>query len=264
MIKIEQVLSYLKNGHAPIDHTVDELLVGQPEKEVTKIATTFNASIDVIKQAIEQGIELIISHEGIYYSHRGIPNGLESHEVYNKKNELIVANKLAIFRYHDYIHQSFPDPITLGLVKQLMWHNEKVVHQPFSAVVSFSTTQSLNSVIDHIKKQLQLPSLRLTGPVDMLVNHAGILVGYRGGATNALPLIAQYQLDLLIVGEAQEWETAEYIVDCNAAGIKKAMITVGHMPSEAYGMKLLADQLQKQFPTLDVTFLENKLSYQTI
>lgn len=264
MVKIEQILSYLKQDLAPINQTVDELLFGQPNQEVTKIATTFNASIDVIKKAVAQGVQLLISHEGIYYAHRGMPDNLPSHEVFHIKNDLISTHELAIFRYHDYIHHRFPDPITAGLVEQLSWHEEKVEHQPYSAVVTLQQTQSVASVIAHIKKKLHIPSVRVTGPLELDVNKIGLLVGYRGGSANTLPLIEKYKLDLLIVGEAQEWETAEYIIDCNAAGINKSMITIGHMASEAYGMKLLAQQLQEQFPTLSVTFIENKLSYQTI
>lgn len=264
MVNIEDIIAYLKQGHKPIEHTVDELIFGQPEQSVKKIATTFNASIEVLKRAVDEGIELLISHEGIYYAHRGIPEGLEAHEVFKKKNEFIAAHDLAVFRYHDYIHKSFPDPITAGLVEQLNWHTERVEHQPFSAVVTLSTSLTVKAIIDHIKNRMQLPSVRLTGELHTEVNKIGLLVGFRGGAANALPLIKQHALDLLIVGEALEWETAEYITDCNTLGMNKAMITIGHMPSEAFGMKQLAERLQNQFPALHVAFLENKSCYKTI
>lgn len=264
MVQIKDIITYLKQGHNTIENTVDELLFGDENQEVHKIATTFNASIAVINKAIEEGVQLLISHEGIYYSHRGQPEGLDEHDVYKQKHALITSNHLALFRYHDYIHLCFPDPITAGLVEQLQWHAGTVEHQPYSAVVTLANEDTVKNIAAHIKDKLKLDFVRVTGQLETPVKKVGILVGFRGGAANALPLIHQYDLELLIVGEAQEWETAEYIADCQALGLNKAMITIGHMPSEAYGMKQLADKLEQYFPEVSVLFIENIYCYQTI
>lgn len=264
MVSIDDIITYLKLGQTPIENTVDELIVGRANQKVKKIATTFNASIAVIEKAIAEGITFIITHEGIYYSHRGIPDGLQTHDVYKKKYDLLTSHDIAIFRYHDYIHRRFPDPITAGLVKQLGWDNEHVEHQPHSAIVTLTTPYSVKDAITHIKQRLQLPNVRVSGSLETTISKIGLLVGYRGGITNALPLLKQEALDLLIVGEAQEWETAEYFADCYAIGLQKTMITIGHMPSESYGMQLLAQQLQQQFPSLHVTFLDNNTCYHTM
>lgn len=264
MVQIKDIVTYLKQGHDTIENTVDELLFGDEKQEVRTIATAFNASIVVIKKAISEDVELLISHEGIYYSHRGQPEGLDKHVVYKQKNAIISSHHLALFRYHDYMHLCFPDPITAGLVEQLHWHKEKVEHQPYSAVVTLAQEDDVKNIATHIKNKLNLDFLRVTGELGMPVKRIGLLVGYRGGSANALPLIYEHDLDLIIVGEAQEWETAEYIADCQALGMNKAMITIGHMPSEAYGMKLLADRLKQYFPQVNVLFLENKSCYRTI
>ena len=44
-------------------------------------------------------------------------------------------------------------------------------------------------------------------------------------------------VQLLVIGEAREWETVEYIDDAIAAGQRRALIIIGHIPSEQPGME---------------------------
>ena len=60
------------------------------------------------------------------------------------------------------------------------------------------------------------------------------------------------QIDLLIVGELSEWETAEYIRDSISSGAKRALIVLGHAVSEEPGMKWMASRLQPQVKPLNV------------
>ena len=41
----------------------------------------------------------------------------------------------------------------------------------------------------------------------------------------------------LVIGEAQEWETVEYVADAVSAGQQKSLIILGHIPSEQAGME---------------------------
>ncbi|MDE3168338.1 MAG: hypothetical protein KGN36_21230, partial [Acidobacteriota bacterium] len=50
--------------------------------------------------------------------------------------------------------------------------------------------------------------------------------------------------DVLIVGEAREWEVVEYAADCVTAGRKKGLIVLGHVVSEQAGMKYCAQWMK--------------------
>ena len=52
------------------------------------------------------------------------------------------------------------------------------------------------------------------------------------------------QVDVFVAGEPREWEGPEYVQDAVTAGQQKAMIMIGHEPSEDPGMKLCADWLK--------------------
>jgi len=62
----------------------------------------------------------------------------------------------------------------------------------------------------------------------------------------------QAQVDVLIAGEASEWETVEYVRDAVSQGRHKAMILLGHEVSEEPGMEQCAKELRELFPGMRV------------
>ena len=69
------------------EKTVDTFKAGNPENEITGIACTFMATVNVLKKAAELGCNLIITHEPTYYNHLDSKAGLENDPVYAAKQE---------------------------------------------------------------------------------------------------------------------------------------------------------------------------------
>ena len=55
-----------------------------------------------------------------------------------------------------------------------------------------------------------------------------------GRETKALEM---NDVEVLVVGETREWETVEYVADAVTEGTHKALIILGHIPSEQAGME---------------------------
>ena len=70
-----------------------------------------------------------------------------------------------------------------------------------------------------------------------------------------IPYLNQSNVDLLIVGETHEWELVEYVQDMRAAGLKKALIVLGHVVSEQAGMKYCAEWLREFVSEVPVEFI---------
>ena len=68
-------------------------------------------------------------------------------------------------------------------------------------------------------------------------------------------------VELLIVGESNEWETVPYVQDAIELGYRKALIVMGHADSEEEGMNHVTKWLQKFYPTMDIQFIESKNPY---
>ncbi len=84
---------------------------GHIDTEIQGIVTAFCASQYVIEQAISLGANFIITHEGIFYSHRGMQDCLLHDSVFLQKSRLIADSGIGIYRFHDTIHRNQPDRV---------------------------------------------------------------------------------------------------------------------------------------------------------
>lgn len=258
---IQDIVDMLTTPAIPAENTVDRILVGSPEKDVTGIAVTFLATQEVIEKAYGLGLNLIISHEGIFYSHWGKTEFLKSDPVYEQKCRTIHDSGITIFRYHDYIHKCLPDIITAGLLKSLDWMEYETENLPAASIVELPSS-TVQNVITHIKKRLCLKYVRFVGDLSMPCRSIGVLVGYRGGGELVLPLFRDKNLDMVIYGEGPEWETPEYVRDALLQGKNKALVVLGHGESEMPGMEYFTEQLKKKLPDIPVHFISQNPIFQ--
>jgi putative NIF3 family GTP cyclohydrolase 1 type 2 len=84
---VDTVDAYYK---APLpEKTCDGYIEGEPETEVTGVVTTFMATVDVLRTAIEAGANMIITHEPTYFTGWDTTDWLRGDPVYRAKKELI-------------------------------------------------------------------------------------------------------------------------------------------------------------------------------
>ena len=258
---IQNILEAITNPVLLPENTVDRLESGEPDFVVKGVATTFIADQEAIEQAIGMGVNFIISHEGIFFSHRDSRQMLREDPVYLEKRRLIEDNSIAIYRYHDGIHKDMPDGIMTGLLQSLKWQMYEVESSPTASILEIPAME-LRDVIAHIKNELGIGYVRVMGDLSMPCRRIGVLVGYRGSGELVIPLFENEHPDLVIYGEGPEWEAPEYIRDAVQQGRQKALIVLGHAESEMPGMKYLARQLKGMFPELPVHFIPQKPIFQ--
>ena len=78
--------------------------------------------------------------------------------------------------------------------------------------------------------------------------------GASGGRSH-ITAIRKNKPDVLVCGEIQEWETAEYVRDARATGEQIALIVLGHIASEEPGSEWMLNWLQKNVPGVPVTHI---------
>jgi putative NIF3 family GTP cyclohydrolase 1 type 2 len=81
------------------------------------------------------------------------------------------------------------------------------------------------------------------------------------GGQRQLKMLIENKADLLIVGEAPEWETPEYIRDSRALGKSVSLIVLGHAYSEEPGMEYLVQWLQPKLPGIKITHISTEATY---
>jgi putative NIF3 family GTP cyclohydrolase 1 type 2 len=254
-VTVQDVINRLTEpaGQGHFESTVDRVVVGSADAVVHGIAVTFAASHSVLQRAIQAGANLVITHEGVFYSHHkdGV-EGMQASPVHQDKIDLIQSGNLTIYRFHDAPHRYVPDMITQGLVQALDWEPYIDKYLSTAAVITLPGVMTVQNVAEDIKRKLNLPYLRYIGNQSGTCSRIGITVGYRGGGAHAIPLCVNERLDLLIAGEGPEWETPEYIGDAAAQGRKPSMLLLGHAASEEPGMACVAERLRELFPKIPV------------
>mgnify|MGYP001954943002 CR=1 FL=1 len=252
-VSIQEVIAFLTGPVGCVEDTVDTLKFGTADSLVTGIAVSFMPTYTVIKQALDKGANLLITHEGTFFSHWD-KNELGENHIIKEKERLIEESGIAIFRLHDYIHKYEPDGITKGLIQSLEWEEFVEENLPVATILNIPA-KTVQEVADYVKNKLQIEFVRSVGNKEMIVNRVGVLAGYRGGGATAIPIMEEYQLDLVIYGEGPEWETPEYVRDAIAQGRNKSILVLGHAESEEPGMKYLAQYIQKNFSSVPIHFI---------
>ncbi len=231
--------------------TVDTVKAGDPSTLVTGIATTFLDTMDVLREASRRGANLVITHEPTFYNHLDNTVFFVDDPVYLEKLAFIEQHHMVVFRLHDGIHSPSPDPIAMGLIQSLGWHSYMQAGNPLLLTIPRTTLAKLAS---DLAMKLNAQTLRVVGDPNLSITHVAIRPGASGLQKQILALRGD-DVEVLIAGEAAEWETVEYVRDASAQGRRKALILLGHEVSEEAGMKQAAEDLRLLFPKLPVVFI---------
>jgi putative NIF3 family GTP cyclohydrolase 1 type 2 len=234
--------------------TVDTFKAGNPDTVVTGIAVTMMATLDVLQRAAAGGSNLIITHEPTFYSHLDksddLPQG-ESDAVLAAKRAFIEKRGLVIWRFHDHWHARKPDGIEVGMVHALDWEK---FQDPVNEHLFTLPEISLERLATEIKNRLAMRTMRVVGNPEMRVTRVALSPGAAGFGkeTRALEMP---DVQVLVIGETREWETVEYVADAVTEGKNKALIILGHIPSEQAGMEECARWLRGFVGEVPVTFV---------
>jgi putative NIF3 family GTP cyclohydrolase 1 type 2 len=234
--------------------TVDTFKTGNPNQKISAIVTTFIATYGVIENAVKLGANLIITHEPTFYNHYDDTEWLDKDPVYRAKRTLLEENNIVIWRFHDHLHRLHPGGIITGMLKELGWEEYVFSDIPYLCNIPTLTLLDLGN---YLKEKLNIDSIKLIGDLNMNCKKIGLAVGASGGEIQ-ISRLSNLGLDVLICGEINEWETSEYVRDAISVGQNKALIVIGHAPSEEAGMKHLVGWLQSHFPDVKIDFLQTK------
>ena len=238
-----QVLERIKTniGVPWMDQTVDTFKDGDPDTRVTGIAVTMMATLDVLQRAAAQGSNLVITHEPTFFGHLDELAPLETaHDsVTAVKRAFIREHHMVVLRMHDHWHTRHPDGVQTGMTRALGWQR---FQRPEDEHLYTLPATTLGQLAADIRDRLSAPTLRVLGDPKRRVSNVAMAPGFAGFSRHLVGL-RRDDVQVLVIGEAHEWETVEYVADAVTAGMDKALIVIGHIPSEQAGMEDFAQWL---------------------
>lgn len=216
--------------------TVDTFKAGDPDTKVTGIAVTMMATYDVLQRAAASGANLIITHEPTFYNHlddlKEIPQK-ENDPVLSEKLAFIKEHHLVVWRFHDHWHRRTPDGIEAGMTHALGWEAFQDKQNQYLFTIPETT---LDKLAAELKARLELHTMRVVGDPQMKITRVALSPG-AAGMQREIGALENPDIQLLITGESREWETVEYAADAVSEKKDKALIVLGHIPSEQAGME---------------------------
>lgn len=234
--------------------TVDTFKAGDPDTPVTGIATTMMATFDVLKRASDEHANFIITHEPTFYTHQDKTDSFEAANdpVWREKEAFIKEHHLVVWRFHDHWHMHQPDGILSGMTQALDWQSYQSAAAPNLFV--FPRPQTVRALAKNIQQKIGIHVLRVVGNPDLEVTKVALMPG-AAGTERHLVLLRRDDVQALVIGEVPEWETIEYVADAASEGKPKALILMGHIPSEQAGMESCADWLRTFVKGVPITFV---------
>lgn len=262
----------------PDGKTCDILTSGSMDMEVRKIACTFMATVDVIREASAQGINFIITHEPTWFTGMDSTFWLENDPVYQEKKKLLEENHITVWRYHDHMHAGKADGIYQGFDREFGWENYRVKIGESDAYTRFGTDRSafwkhfgqvyelpettLAKLAGFFREKAGMEVVQIVGNPAMPVRRVSVLVG--GGSLGLgmeeAPMIQMLceNVDVAICGDITEWTLSAYVRDASMLGMNKGMLVLGHERSEEWGMKHMTGWLTELAGGVRTVFLDAK------
>lgn len=234
-----------------IERTCDTLKAGDPEAEVTKVAVSMFATVDIVRAARDWGAQLLIVHEPTYYNHWDEHKN-DCFEV--DKRRLIEESGLTIYRFHDHPHCTVPDIITAGEIQYLGLNGTVEYTEALGLTrLHLSAPMTPRQLAKHIEDTLGIAHVRIAGAADVPCTCVSMMVGTPGGLEEEL---SRDGTEIILTGEICEWSLGERVRDAAQLGYRKAILVLGHVGSERDGMKYTAQILKDRQPHLDVRYFE--------
>ena len=239
----------------------DGVLLGNADTPVSGIVTTFTPTLEVLKQAVASGKNTIICREAPFYSRgerapmfwRNSPappkEMTDNDPVCRAKREFISQNNLVIIRLVENWDARMTDSQLRGLARALGWEHFHTVanrdvdeYHPHN--VHFQLPESsLSQLAQSVAQKLKIHGPRVIGRPESRVSKAAL--------THGLLLVADVErilrepaVDVVIAGDAVEWEAVPYFQDLVTAGRTKGLVLLGQEASEEPGCGEMATWLK--------------------
>jgi putative NIF3 family GTP cyclohydrolase 1 type 2 len=251
--------------------TVDTIKIGRQETPITGIATTFQATFDVLKRAAAARTNLIVSHERLFWDFLDEvgplaedaasrqAGTLESDPVMIAKRRFCEEHGLVVLRFHDHWHAHRPEPIFAGLTAQLGWQSyARSDGLPPMADAYHLPETPLGAVARHVRAKLGTRDVRVIGDPATPVRH---IIPTAHNLREMHP--ALQGADVVLVGETEEFDVFHYMRDAISLGLPrpKGLIVISHERMEEPGMELAGEWLRPLVPGMPVRFLPSGNPY---
>lgn len=263
---------YLRSLIDVEEPSVDKIIIGDPGTLVKKIGTAWMPYWKTCKQAVKEGVNVLVVHEPTFYAHRDLEaaewlnienpgTGKQKYlEMRDEKARWIKENGLVIIRCHD-VWDKIPDigiPYAFG--QALGFSNDDIVRRETFYNVYRTEPLSAIELARSIALKLNMagqPGVAFYGDENYLVRSVGVGTGCICDPMNYMQL--EPDLFIAIDDTVRTWIQTTYAEDTG-----KPLVVVNHGTSEEFGIKLLNEHLAEAFRDFEVIHYDQGCTYKWV
>lgn len=247
-----KIITYL-NELAPtsLAYEGEELgiIFGDSDKDVKTIGVTWRPTTKVLREAIENNVDLLITHEPLFQSKKSfLIDEAELHYPPNSlREELLKKGGISVYCYHSQWDDA-EEGNNETLVK--LFGMKNIVRIPYGRVGDIEEV-SIEQLVTLVKDKLECENLLLVDGSDGdLISKIAVVAGSGNSLTEIIEIAKQKGADVLISGDVHD-SKARF-----ATELGLTLIDAGGYFTERPGMKRLYELLSNKFEDLNVAFLD--------
>ncbi len=227
-------------------------LLGNADKAIKKILIALEITPDVVKEAIENNVDLIITHHPLIY--KGLKH-LVDHNPHEKIIRQLIFNDIHVYcaNTNADIAEGGLSDMFLSLLKLKATEGLMPVTYPDTSTRSDKTfylgriaelknPMELKALGEWLKKDLKIAHLRFVGNPKAMIQRIGVLTG---AGDDAMKIAKSKRCDVLITGDLK------YHPAQDALAMNLPLIDVGHYNSEIIFKTELKNRMTDAFESLD-------------
>jgi putative NIF3 family GTP cyclohydrolase 1 type 2 len=263
---------YLRSLCEVSEPSVDRIIIGDPDTPVQKIGTAWMPYWSTCKEAVRQGVNVLVVHEPTFYDHWDLSNNpwsisespspgqQEMQETIDKKMKWITENGLVIIRCHD-VWDKIPDKgIPYAFGNALGFDNEDIIRKDTYYNVYRTDPAPAIDVARMIASKLEAvgqPGVAFYGDENHMIRSVGVGTGCICNPIEFMHLAPD--LFIAIDDSVQTWVQTTWAEDTG-----KPLVVVNHGTSEEFGIRLLNEQLKNAFREYEVIHYKQGCTYKWV
>jgi putative NIF3 family GTP cyclohydrolase 1 type 2 len=272
MLKAKDVNAHLRSLVPVTEPSVDRIVVGDPETEVSHIGTCWLADWETCRRAVRDGVNLLVVHEPTFYTHWDLdektgdfyaaaPAGKEAYfAAVRDKKAWILANKLVIIRCHDVTDKvgGFGIPFAFG--EFLGFKKDDIVRSRPYYNVYRTAPRPAADVARSIARKLadfHQPGVAFYGDGKRVVDSVGVGTGCYCDPIEFMDLAPG--LFIALDDVVRTWTQTVFAKDTGWP-----LVVINHGTSEEAGVRKLSEHLKTTYPERKVIHYAQGCTYEWV
>ena len=227
----------------------DGLRFGDDRSEVTGVLICWMPTCDAITYAADNGCNVVICHEDLFYQGTGAPVELSSGWLANRKRVQLLAEKnITVYRSHSPLDVLYNTDAALDALNLEI----QELRSEWIARVALIKPITVHELTSRVALGWGAQHARYTGTPERVVSNVGISIGGMGLSVNSSfqEWLRRLGAEAIITGEFDDYSA------CWAAESDVTLIAASHALSENPGIKRFYEQFERDFEHVPTFFYE--------